>query len=175
MTSRLVAITCYLACVVGANWALQRFGFISVGFGLLAPAGVWFAGASFFARDVVQERSGRVAVIAVIVVGAGLSWFIAPSFAVASGAAFLLSETCDFLVYTPLRERQRYVAVAASNVVGSVVDSWVFLWIAFGSIAHWQGSVVGKCWTIIPALILLAIWRNRRRFAGTTREAMASA
>jgi uncharacterized PurR-regulated membrane protein YhhQ (DUF165 family) len=163
LIAKTLAITCYLACIVGANWALQRFGFVSVGFGLVASAGVYFAGASFFARDVVQEKSGRVAVVAVILIGAGLSWFIAPSFAVASGVAFLVSETCDFLVYTPLRERNRYGAVALSNTVGSVVDSWLFLWIAFGSIAHWAGLVVGKLWTILPALILLAIWRNRGR------------
>jgi queuosine precursor transporter len=169
--SRSLAILAYLLCIVGANWALERWGFVSVGFGLMAPAGVWFAGASFFCRDVVQETGGRRLVVAAIVFGAGLSWFVAPSFAVASGLAFLASETADFLVYTPLRRRHRYVAVALSNTVGSVVDSWLFLWLAFGSIAHWEGLVVGKLWTILPALVLLAIWRNRGHLDVRRRQA----
>jgi uncharacterized PurR-regulated membrane protein YhhQ (DUF165 family) len=159
--TRFLSLAAYLGCIVGANWALQRWGFVSVGFGLLAPAGVWFAGASFFARDVVQETGGRRWVVAAILAGAALSWFVAPSLAVASGVAFLASETADFLVYTPLRRRNRYGAVALSNTVGSVVDSWLFLWLAFGSIAHWQGLVLGKLWTILPALVIVWLWRQR--------------
>lgn len=155
-----LSIAAYLACIVLANWALQRWGFVSVGFGLMAPAGVWFAGISFFCRDIVQETGGRRLVVIIILAGAALSWFVAPSFAVASGIAFLVSESADFAVYTPLRRRHRYTAVAASNTVGSVVDSWLFLWLAFGSIAHWQGLVVGKLWTVVPALVLVWVWRR---------------
>ena len=36
----------YLATIVAANWAVVHFGVIPVGFGLLAPAGVYFVSAA---------------------------------------------------------------------------------------------------------------------------------
>lgn len=155
-----LAASVYVGCIVGANWALARFGFVSVGFGLVAPAGVYFAGAALTARDVVQETTGRFVVLPLIAAGALLSWSIEPAFAVASGVAFLASELSDWAIYTPLRQRHRYAALAFSNTVGAVVDSWLFLWLAFGSLAHWQGLVVGKLWTVLPALALLWVWRH---------------
>lgn len=159
-----LAFALYIGTIFAANWAIQRFGFVSVGFGLVAPAGVYFAGLAFSARDGVQEELGRRWVVVAILLGAFLSWFVSPSFAVASGVAFLVSETVDFCIYTPLRHRNRYVAVALSNTIGAVVDSFLFLWLAFGSIAFWKGQVVGKWWTILPALIVLWLLRNRGHY-----------
>jgi uncharacterized PurR-regulated membrane protein YhhQ (DUF165 family) len=91
-----------------------------------------------------------------IVVGAGLSWAVTSNrdLAVASGVAFLFSELADFAVYTPLRERNKTLvgwltAVGASNLVGLVVDSVLFLWIAFGSLDFLRGQVLGKLWMTI--------------------------
>ena len=156
-----LATTVYISTILLANWLIQRYGFVSVGFGLIAPAGVYAAGLSFSARDWLHELTGRWFVMAAIVAGAALSWFISPTFAVASGVAFLASETADLAVYTPLRERRKYTALIASNVVGSVVDSLLFLWLAFGSIRFWQGQVIGKCWTILPALGIMWLWQYR--------------
>lgn len=156
-----LALTAYLFCIVGANWAIEHYGFVSVGFGYTAPAGVWFAGVAFTARDAVQRLGGRGWVVRAILIGTALSWFISPQFAVASGVAFLVSELVDMAVYTPLYRRHPYAAVALSNTVGSFVDSWLFLWLAFGSIRFWEGLVIGKVWTVLPAIVLLALWRNR--------------
>jgi uncharacterized PurR-regulated membrane protein YhhQ (DUF165 family) len=160
-------IALYLTTILGANWALETFGFVSVGFGLTAPAGVWFAGLAFACRDAVQERNGRGWVVAVIMAGAALSWFIATAFAVASGVAFLVSELADFAVYTPLRRRNVYAAVALSNTVGAVVDSALFLWLAFGSLAFIEGQIVGKAAMTAIAVGVLYVYRrshaNRRR------------
>jgi queuosine precursor transporter len=154
----------YLATIIGANWALSRFGIIPVGFGLMAPAGVYFAGLSFGLRDALQEDGGRESVVVLIVIGAGLSWFIEPSFALASGAAFLVGELADLAVYTPLRERQWIAAVVASNLVGSIVDSLIFLGIAFGAItaSGVAGLVFGKALMILPALVIVGMIRRRR-------------
>jgi uncharacterized PurR-regulated membrane protein YhhQ (DUF165 family) len=156
-----LATAVYISTILLANWLIQRYGFVSVGFGLVAPAGVYAAGLSFSARDWLHELTGRWFVMAAIVAGAALSWFISPAFAVASGVAFLVSETTDLAVYTPLRDRHKYKALIASNVVGSVVDSLLFLYLAFGSIQFWQGQVIGKCWTIIPALGIMWLWQYR--------------
>ena len=68
------------------------------------------------------------------------------------------------LVYTPLAERHFLGAVTASNVVGTVVDSALFLWLAFGSLALIEGQVVGKL--LMTAVALPFVWIAR----GTLRE-----
>lgn len=150
----------YVGTIAAANWAVHRYGFVPVGFGLLAPAGVYFAGLAFTLRDLTQETLGRWAVLAAILAGAALSWWISsPALATASAVAFLVSELADFAVYTPLRERRWLTAVAASNAVGLVVDSVLFLWLAFGSLQFLTGQIVGKAWMTLAAIGVLAVVR----------------
>lgn len=151
----------YIGTIFAANWALATFGFVPVGFGLLAPAGVYFAGLAFTFRDLTQDQLGRAWTFGAILVGAGLSAFVSPQFALASGTAFLFSETADFLVYTPLKERHWLGAVALSNTVGLVVDSALFLLLAFGSLAFLPGQIVGKAWMTGLAVAVLWAWRKR--------------
>ena len=75
--------------------------------------------------------------------------------ALASGVAFAVSESLDFAVYTPLERRGFARAVIASNAVGLVVDSVLFLTIAFGSTAFLWGQIVGKSWMTLAVLPLL--------------------
>jgi uncharacterized PurR-regulated membrane protein YhhQ (DUF165 family) len=63
-----------------------------------------------------------------------------------------VSETLDLAVYTPLRERNWLGALVASNVVGLVADSLIFLWLAFGNLAFFWGQVVGKGWMTLLAI-----------------------
>ncbi len=172
MTRRVFAAAVILAAYVGtivvANWAIHRFGWAPVGFGLLAPAGVYVAGLGFTLRDLLQELAGRRWTLAAIVAGATLSLAVGPwQLAAASATAFLLSELVDFAVYQPLRQRRWLVAVALSNAAGLVVDSVVFLWLAFGSLQFLAGQVVGKGWMTIAAVAVLAagrfVWRRTGR------------
>jgi uncharacterized PurR-regulated membrane protein YhhQ (DUF165 family) len=130
---------------------------VPVGFGLLAPAGVYFAGLAFTLRDLTQESLGRGWTFGAIGAGAALSALVSTQFAIASGAAFLFSESADFLVYTPLRQRSWMAAILASNVVGLVVDSGLFLWLAFGSLEHLAGQMLGKWWMTLAAVVALRL------------------
>ena len=167
MTGRLrpgavAAAAGFLATVVAANWLTERYGMVPVGFGLTATAGTYAAGLSFGLRDALHELAGRWAVVAVIVAGAGLSALISPQLAFASGVAFLVAETADLAVYDPLRQRQWTVAVIASNLVGALVDTVVFLWLAgFPVRAAIGGQMVGKALMIAPALLIVG-WVRRR-------------
>lgn len=161
----MIWLALYIATIFAANWAIQTFGLVPVGFGLMAPAAVYFVGLAFTLRDLTQDALGRWVVVAAILMGALLSFLVAPSFALASGVAFLLSEAFDFAIYTPLRKRQWAVAVVVSNAVGLVVDSLVFLWLAFGSLDFLAGQVVGKSWMTLAALVLLWIVRSRWSFS----------
>ena len=127
----------------------------------MAPSGVLMIGLALVLRDLVHERLGwRWALIA-IVVGAALSGLVAsPALVIASAVAFLLSEAADMGVYTPLRNRQLVAAVLASGIAGALVDSAVFLYLAFGSFDHLMGQVVGKVW--MSALAVPVIWKMRK-------------
>jgi uncharacterized PurR-regulated membrane protein YhhQ (DUF165 family) len=165
--NKIIFSAAFIGCIVGANWALSTFGLVPVGFGLVAPAGVFFAGLSFGVRDAVQEVGGRAWTVGLIVVGAALSALIDPQLALASGTAFLLGELADLCVYSPLRERAWMGAVVASNAVGSIVDSVVFLSLAgFGvTVTGVAGLVWGKLLMTVPAIAVVWFARNRRAAA----------
>jgi uncharacterized PurR-regulated membrane protein YhhQ (DUF165 family) len=167
-------LAAYIGTIFAANWALARFGVVPIGFGLAAPAGVFFAGLAFGLRDGVQETLGRRWTLLAIAVGAALSALVSRQFALASGVAFLLSETADMAVYTPLRRRHWAWAVIASNLAGDVVDSFLFLMLAFGSAAYWEGQVVGKWAMTLPVLALLGCIRWRRMAMWRAEQARAS-
>ncbi len=156
----IVALCAFIGTVFAANWAIEHYGVVSVGFGLTAPAAVWFVGLAFTLREAVHETLGRWAVVVAILIGAACSALVSPSFAAASAVAFLVSELADFAVYTPLRERGWLRAVAASNVVGLVVDSVIFLWLAFHSFEFLPGQIVGKAWMTLAAVIVIAAARS---------------
>lgn len=156
-----VALALYVGTVFAANWLIVHYGVVPVGFGLLAPAGVYAAGLAFTFRDVVQDSLGKRFVVAGIIAGAAASAFVSPALAIASASAFLLSEFADFAVYTPLREGGKpYQALLASNTVGLVLDSVVFLWLAFHSFEFLPGQIVGKAWMTLAAIPL--VWGYRR-------------
>jgi uncharacterized PurR-regulated membrane protein YhhQ (DUF165 family) len=161
----------YAASIVLANWLITSVGLVPVGFGLLAPAGVYAAGLTLTLRDLTQDALGRRWAAGAVLAGAALSALLSPGLALASGAAFLVAELADLAVYTPLRRRGLLGAVAASNAVGLVVDSALFLALAFGSLALLPGLVLGKVWATLAALLLLGLLGRRRRALSGSRPA----
>lgn len=158
----MIWLALYVSTIFAANFAIATFGLVPVGFGLYAPAGVYFAGLAFTFRDLTQESLGRRWAVGAILLGAGASALVSPQFALASGVAFLLSELADLAVYTPLRERHFLWAVTASNTVGLVIDSAVFLALAFGSLAFLPGQILGKAVTTALAVAVLWVWKRGR-------------
>lgn len=132
-----------------------------------APSGVLAIGAALVLRDLVQRRLGMKWALAAIAAGALLSGLVAaPALVLASVAAFAVSETADLAVFTPLQRRGLVLAVAASGVVGILVDSMLFLSLAFGSLDFLRGQVIGKTWSLVAALPLIYILRLRDRRLG---------
>jgi uncharacterized PurR-regulated membrane protein YhhQ (DUF165 family) len=153
----------FLGCILAANYVTTHYGMVWV-FGLTATAGTYFAGATFVLRDSIQDAAGKWVVLGLILLGAGLSVAIsAPFIALASGVAFLASETADLLVYTPLRRRGYLRAATASNVVGAVVDTLLFLTIAgFPVWGSFAGQVVGKLAITLAVVAAVTAARGRR-------------
>lgn len=165
----LIAVLLYAACIPLANWFIQHVGrvdvpggphVVDVGFGYAAPSGVLWIGLALVARDIVQRTLGRTATLAIIAIGAALSYAVAPSLAWASAAAFVLGEFADFVIYTPLERRHLRLAVLLSGLVGALIDSLVFLHIAFGSTAYWQGNMLGKVWMSVATLPFIGLVRR---------------
>jgi queuosine precursor transporter len=85
---------------------------------------------------------------------------------IASAVAFLVSEFADLAVYTSLARRRFVVAVLASGLVGLVVDSILFLWLAFGSFEFLSGQIVGKTLMIVVSMPFVAWLRDRDERVG---------
>jgi uncharacterized PurR-regulated membrane protein YhhQ (DUF165 family) len=166
----LAAFACFLGMIPLANWMIGHVGthcapggpcLVPVAPGLMAPSGVLTVGAALVLRDVVQRCLGLRWGVVAIVGGAALSALVAPaSLVLASAAAFLLSEFADFAIYTPLQRERLMLALLASSVVGLVIDSIVFLSLAFGSLAFLPGQVVGKLWAVAIAAPLVRLLRR---------------
>lgn len=136
---------------------------LPVGFGLTAPSGVLVVGASLVLRDMVHETGGAKAALIAIGIGGILSaFFAAPALLIASVLAFMLAELADLAVYAPLRERRLWLAVLLSGIAGAIVDSAVFLWIAFGSLEFIEGQILGKIWMTLLAVPGIWVMRGKR-------------
>ncbi|MEU5334455.1 MULTISPECIES: VUT family protein [Streptomyces] len=160
----IATLIAYIATIPAANLAVTHFGAVPVGFGYVAPAGVYLVGLALVLRDLAREAVGRGAVLAAIAIGTVLSYLLAdPSLATASAVAFAVAETMDFVVYEPLRKRGLLVAILASNAVGLLADSLLFLHLAFGSFNYLPGQILGKAWMTFAAVAVLALLRRRSR------------
>lgn len=174
----LLAVTAgsaFLLTIVAANWSIHRYGFVDVGFGYQAPAAVWFVALALVLRDLFQLGLGRRAgtkprvwqvlvMLGVIAAGAGLSFAVADALvAAASGWAFAASEVLDFVIFTAIAPRWTR-AVFTAGLVAAVLDSLIFLSIAFGSLAFLPGQIIGKSYGIVVATIVIGTYRGRLRY-----------
>ncbi|HEY6701359.1 MAG TPA: VUT family protein [Pseudolabrys sp.] len=171
-----IFLVLFCLTIPAANWLIGHAGtvcvpngpcLVPVAPGIMAPSGVLMVGLALVLRDLVQRRLGVEFGIGAIIAGAAISAGLAPpSLVVASAIAFLLSEFADFAVYTPLARRRLVAAVVASSVVGLVVDSIVFLWLAFGSLEFLLGQVIGKLWMVLLAIPFVVYLRCRDERVG---------
>lgn len=164
---KVVLSAAYVALAVLANWLASRY-VVHVPFTpWLAPAGVFCIGAILVLRDWLQQFAGLlwtlvlvpVAGLASYLIGLAAGWGSLQRIALASLAAFLVSETVEALVFTPLRRRSLTLGVAFSATVGNAIDSWLFLILAFGSEAFFPGNFVGKFEMIAVGVALTAARR----------------
>ncbi len=164
------AFVVFLGCVPLANWLILHVGticvpngpcLVPVAPGIMAPSGVLTVGVALVLRDVVQRCLGLRFGLIAIAAGTALSTLVAPgALVLASGTAFALSELADFAVYTPLQRRRLLLAVVASSLAGLVVDSIVFLSLAFGSLEFLSGQIIGKAWAVLIAIPLVRLVRR---------------
>ena len=175
-----IAFLLYVGVIVGANWMIAHVGkvipgahVLPVGFGLYAPSGVYLAAFAFVARDILQRLTNIKVGLVAILIGAFVSAFVSTTaLAFASGATFMISESLDFLIYTPLQTRSFPLAVVIAGLVSDVVDSVVFLTLAHIPLAlALKGQLVGKMWVILLGGVLAGLMRKLAIFDGHSRRA----
>ena len=167
MKRYLFLATAYFGLVILANWLASRY-IVSVGFGRVAPAGVFCIGGVLVLRDWLQQLRGLAWTMPLVYAAGLASWGIGDAagwtrlekIAVASVVAFTVSETAEAIVFTPLRRRSLSLGVAVSGTVGNALDSWLFLQLAFGSQAFFVGQFIGKA-EMIALGTLLTLGRRR--------------
>ncbi|MCG8510607.1 MAG: VUT family protein, partial [Rhodospirillales bacterium] len=116
----------YIALIVLVNHAFTVVPLVELPDGTMWPPVSLLVGFVFVARDFAQREIGH-RVLGAMLVGVVISYFMADPFvAIASAAAFLVSELADWAVYSftkrPLSQRILY-----SSVIGAPIDSVVFL------------------------------------------------
>lgn len=157
----------FVGLAVFANWLASKY-IVHVPFTpYAAPAGVFCIGVVLVLRDWIQQIAGLRWTLGLVAVGGAASYLIGDAagwtalqkIAVASLVAFIVSETVEAAVFTPLRNRNLTAGVLASGMVGNALDSWLFLTLAFGSTAFFWGNFVGKAEMIVVGGALTAARR----------------
>ena len=156
----LISAVLFILTIPLGNWVVMNVGLV----GLMAPSAVLLAGLALVLRDAVHHCLGTRWAFYCILAGTALSGFLSDaSLVIASCAAFLFSETADLIVYTPMRRRFPAWAIVASGFAGSVVDSVLFLSLAFGSLDYVAGQVIGKFEMSLLAALIIVTVRGLRR------------
>jgi queuosine precursor transporter len=166
-------IAVFLLAIVGANLTIATFGPVAV-----IPVAFTFVALDLVARDGLHELwKGRNLVPKMgllIAVGGALSAALnvdAVRIALASCLAFTAAQTINALGYWALDRWPRLVKINASNVPAALVDSAVFLTVAFGSFmpALIAGQTVAKvAGGVVWSILLVTV--QRRRLAGSSME-----
>jgi uncharacterized PurR-regulated membrane protein YhhQ (DUF165 family) len=113
----------YIALIVLVNWAFTIVPLVKLPDGTMWPPVALIVGFVFVARDFAQREIGHY-VLAAMAVGVAISYFMNPQVAMASAAAFLISELADWAVYSftrrPLSQR-----ILFSSILGTPIDTVV--------------------------------------------------
>lgn len=166
----IVAVTafCFILTIWTANWLVKTYGPVRVWpTDLMAPAGVYMVGLAFVLRDILQRLAGNGFALVCVAVGIVLSYAdVSHTLAWASAAAFAASEVAGLVIFAGLGgvrgDAQKTAgATVTSSVVAACLDSYVFLTIAFGSLAFFEGQVVAK---LSVTLLFLPVVLGVRRF-----------
>lgn len=115
----------YVMAIFLVNVGFSYVPMIGTPIGMLSPIAV-VVGAIFVIRDYAQRAVGHW-ILAGMLIGAILSYLLADPFvAVASVAAFVASETSDWVLYT-VTKKPFYQRVWISSLISTPIDTAVFL------------------------------------------------
>lgn len=153
----------YIALIVAVNYGFSVVPLVKLPDGTMWPPLSLVVGFIFVVRDFAQREIGHKVLLAMLI-GAGLSYVMAdPYVAIASTAAFLVSELADWLIYS-LTKRPLSQRIIYSSLLSTPLDSAVFLFgIGQFSIA---GVITMTASKLVGALIVWWMIRKRESTGG---------
>lgn len=150
-------VVAYILAIVLVNWLFSLLPRVHTPVGDWPPASL-IVGFVLILRDMAQRQVGHYVVIAMLAAGAITYLMVDPHIAIASVAAFLVSETADWIVFT-VTKRPLHDRILASSAVSSPLDSVVFLGlIGFLNPASFVLQTVSK---FAGAVVVWVILRQR--------------
>jgi len=151
------ALALYVALILAVNIGFSLVPPIMTPLGLFAPMAI-FVGLIFVMRDFAQRAAGHWVLLGMLV-GTALSYMLAsPYVALASAAAFAVSEAVDWIVYTASR-KPFHQRILISSVIATPVDTLVFLYgISAMSLGTFSIMVASK---MIAAAVIWYAYRPR--------------
>ena len=125
-----LAVLVYLGAIVGANLFAATFGPSAVPIVTFTLIGL-----DLSLRDFLQLTLKKWSMFAMIFIGGAISYILVPEagiIAIASGTAFTSAALVDWTVFALLKGKW-IMRANLSNLAGAMVDSSVFITIAFGA------------------------------------------
>ncbi|GGZ19809.1 VUT family protein [Asticcacaulis endophyticus] len=164
----------YVFLIPFVNWSFAHVPSIPMPDGGAWPPLAIVTGFILVARDFAQREVGHHIFVAVFI-GMAVSFLMAPpAIAIASAAAFLVSEVVDWAIYTfskrPLSER-----VLISSVVAAPLDTTLFWGLASLS-AEASGTftpltlVTAAASKLVGAYVVYLLLKQREKKAAVTQE-----
>ena len=130
MGKKLFWSSMYLSSILIGNLFVIWFDIVHFA-GLTFPAGVVFIGLTFSFRDFVQRTWGDWACWFWMLLATIITFFLNQNVAVASVAAFVISEGTDWAAFKFLKYSFRK-RIYLSNLISCPLDSIIFVTLAFG-------------------------------------------
>jgi uncharacterized PurR-regulated membrane protein YhhQ (DUF165 family) len=146
-------IIIYFLILAFANIVTARFAPMDLGL-FLVPYGTLFIAASFFVRDFIQRKFGRLktyyVIFSALIVSAITSYLLKDPLwvVIASAITFAISETTDTEIFSRLKTTFAN-RVLVSGLVGTFLDSTIFVIIGLSPIGAGFLS-----WQLVPMAIL---------------------
>ena len=158
--------------VLSSNYLVQ-FPVNYYGLSEILTYGAFSYPLAFLITDLANRSYGKLVARKIVylgfVLGILLTLFFSTNFsdlisirvAIGSGTAFLVAQLLDVQIFDRLRKRVWFVAPFLSSAIGSLVDTFLFFFIAFyGTNLNWLTLGIGDFFVkIIMALIMLIPFR----------------
>ncbi len=172
--SRLLLIFAFfMALFVVASNFLVQFPINFFGMQEILTYGAVSYPLTFLITDLSNRRFGKIVARKIVYLGFFLGIFLTLFFstnfsdlisirvAIGSGTAFLVAQLLDVQIFDRLRNKVWFAAPFVSSLIGSLVDTFLFFFIAFyGTSLNWLTLGIGDFFVkMIMALVMLIPFR----------------
>jgi hypothetical protein len=162
-----------MATMVALSNFLVQFPVNYFGMQEILTYGAFSYPVTFLITDLANRRFGKIIATKIVYIGFILGVFltlyfstnfsdlIAIRIAIGSGTAFLVAQLLDVQVFDKLRKKIWFIAPLASSFVGSLIDTFLFFFIAFyNTDTPWVTLAAGDFTVkIFMALVMLIPFR----------------